>query len=153
MDNRTIFTKTAKGLGESIGKTKVLSRESRKVIVEVNGVASFNDLLAKLDSFSEDKLTEILTKLKDGDYIREFNPPPVTGEDQHRLPLEAKLDDALTALTMGAFLRELEPPIQHAPSLDFTEDEPLFAKTEIDLRQKNDTIIRSENIAKKKTGL
>jgi hypothetical protein len=150
MDNRTIFTKTAKGLGESIGKTKALSRESRRVIVEVNGVAAFKDLLIKLDGFSKEKLTEILTKLKDGDYIREFNPPPVTGDDQNQLPVEAKLDDALTALTMGAFLRELAPPVQHAQSLDFTSGDSLFAKTEIDVRQKMDTVIRADVAAKKK---
>lgn len=135
MDNRTIFTKTAKGLGESIGKTKALSRDARKVIIEVNGVASFEDLYTKLGNFSEEKLTDMLAKLKADDYIREFNRPPVTGEDETQRPVTAKLDDALTALTMGAFLRELEPPSQQAQQtqhLDGRKEEAQLFKTETD---------------------
>jgi hypothetical protein len=151
MDNRTIFTKTAKGLGESIGKTKGLSRESRKVIIEVNGVASFNDLLEKLDHFSESKLTEILIKLKDGDYIREFNPPPVAGEDQNPASVMPKIDDALTALTMGAFLKELAPVAQNKSSLDFTDGQTLFAKTEIDVKQTRVSEFEADTEARKKS--
>ncbi|MDO8701374.1 MAG: hypothetical protein Q7J77_03005 [Undibacterium sp.] len=150
MDNRTIFTKTAKGLGESIGKTKALSRDARKVIIEINGVAAFNDLLAKLDHFSEEKLTAILAKLKADDYVREFNPPPITGDDESRLPVEAKLDDALTALTMGAFLRELEPSTQETQGPDSSKDDPLFARTEIDTRQDAGSVVPNEAKAKGK---
>jgi hypothetical protein len=108
MDDRTIFTKTAKGLGEAVGKTKLLSRDARKVIKEVDGKASFMVLIDRLDGMSDDKLLVILRKLIADDYVREFNPPAVTGEDESQIPAEAEIEDALSVLTMGAFLREME---------------------------------------------
>ena len=69
MDSSTIFTKTAKGLKESVGKTSVLSGEFRKILKEIDGKTSLADLPEKLGKVPEAKLQEILTKLLAGDYI------------------------------------------------------------------------------------
>jgi hypothetical protein len=77
MDNKTIFTKTAKGVGEAVGKTRVLSRDLRLVLKEVDGIASLEELLGKISSLSEAKLHAALSKLSTEDYIREFVPPTI----------------------------------------------------------------------------
>ena len=157
MDKRTIFTKTAKGLAESTGKTKALSRDERKVISQVNGVMALKDLLIKLESFSEKKLTDILFRLKDDEYIREFNPPPVTGEDEARVPAEAKLEDALTALTMGAFWREVETapkksanPEASATIQNATEAAITQSIADAQAKMESENLVRREQDAREK---
>lgn len=80
MDNKTIFTKTAKGVGEAVGKTRALSRDLRVVLKEVDGIASFEELLDKISSLTEAKLHEALHKLSTEDYIREFAPPTLESD-------------------------------------------------------------------------
>ncbi|MGZ3238958.1 MAG: hypothetical protein ACXWJK_01045, partial [Burkholderiaceae bacterium] len=72
MDNSTIFTKTAKGVNEAVGKTKSLSRDLRKVLKEIDGTASVGALQTKLGNFEEEKLFKLLEELAQGDYVREF---------------------------------------------------------------------------------
>ncbi len=72
MDNSTIFTKTAKGVSEAVGKTKFLSRDLRKVLKEIDGTATVGALQTKLGSMAEDKLFKLLDELVTGDYVREF---------------------------------------------------------------------------------
>jgi hypothetical protein len=72
MDNKTIFTKTAKGVGEAVGKTRVLSRDLRAVLKEIDGKASLEELLGKISTLSEAEFHQALNKLSTGDYIREF---------------------------------------------------------------------------------
>ena len=111
MDNNTIFTKTAKGLGEAVGKTKALPRDLRNVLKEIDGKASVDELQDKLDNMSEAKLEDALAKLAGGDYIREFGSRAVIADDDDLdFTLGAPANDALTALTMGAFLRVLSAP-------------------------------------------
>ena len=110
MDNKTIFTKTTKGLGEALGKTKALSRDFRNILKEIDGKASVEQLQSKLDYMAEAKLQDALAILAGGDYIREFASQEVAVDDELDFTLDASPDDALTALTMGAFLRELSAP-------------------------------------------
>ena len=116
MDNFTIFTKTAKGLGEALGKTKNLSREQRKILKEIDGKASMGDLLAQL-GMGEIKLQVAIGKLLAEDYIREFgsSAPPgahVDGETVFGLTVPAKIEAANSQLTIGDFFRAMEQPPQ-----------------------------------------
>lgn len=132
MDNFTIFTKTAKGLGEALGKTKNLSREQRKILKEIDGKASMGDLLAQL-GMGEIKLQVAIGKLLAEDYIREFgsSAPPgahVDGETVFGLTVPAKIEAANSQLTIGDFFRAMEQPqsqsqgaslnFKNLPSLD-----------------------------------
>jgi hypothetical protein len=101
MDNSTIFTKTAKGIGEVAGKTKFLSRDFRKILKEVNGTTSLGGLKEKLKSFQDDKLLQVLNELVSNDYIREFI-SPLGGNTVFDFSSDAKLEDVLT---MSDFLR------------------------------------------------
>jgi hypothetical protein len=97
MDNKTIFTKTAKGVGEAVGKTRALSRDLRIVLKEVDGKTSFEKLLDKISGLSEAKLHAALNKLSTEDYIREFVAP--TFEDDSLdfitiIPLPTKTERA-----------------------------------------------------------
>jgi len=84
MEKKTIFTKTAKGLRESSGKTSLLSRDMRNLLKDIDGKSSVRDLLKKLDDVSEADLKEALTILAREDFIRELvqetpevvTPPP-----------------------------------------------------------------------------
>lgn len=127
MDNKTRFTKTAKGSAEALGKTKTLPREYRRVIREVDGHASFYDLRQILTHFSDTKLSEILQKLVVGEYIRGFNLTESAAIDESEIPAEAELENALSILTMGAFLREVE---QQPPAPDHSHSEELAGGTD-----------------------
>jgi hypothetical protein len=83
MDSKTIFTKTAKGLGEASGKTKALSRDLRNILKEVNGTSRFEELVDKIGS-TEAKLREAFNKLMAENYIREFAQPSL-GENTRAL--------------------------------------------------------------------
>lgn len=74
MDKTTIFTKTAKGMGEATGKSRSLPRALRLVLKEVDGIAPLEELSGKVDSLSEVKLHAALVTLANDDYIREFAP-------------------------------------------------------------------------------
>ncbi|CAN5501966.1 hypothetical protein BH11PSE11_BH11PSE11_13790 [soil metagenome] len=76
MDSSTVFTKTAKGVKESVGKTTVLSVEYRKILKEIDGATALGELAAKLGNLSQSKLQSALEKMLDGDYIREFATQP-----------------------------------------------------------------------------
>ena len=100
MDNRTIFTKTAKGVGEAVGKTKLLSRDFRKVLKEIDGNASLGLLLDRLSSYSEKKLRDMLAELAREDYIREFVQAPAR-DTIFNMQADAKLEDALSKTDDG----------------------------------------------------
>ena len=123
MDNRTIFTKTAKGLGEAVGKTRELPRDFRNILKEIDGKAAVEELQGKLgSSVSEARLQDALTTLLNGDYIREFASPAVVADVDLDFAGPANLDDAPTEVTMDAFLREL--------SSSADGDKPGLASTE-----------------------
>ncbi|TCS33743.1 AsmA-like protein [Paucimonas lemoignei] len=127
MDNYTIFTKTAKGLGEALGKTKNLSREHRKILKEIDGKASFENLIDQL-GMDDARLEKVISKLLAEDYIREFGssaPPGTqsTGETVFGLTAPATIEVANSQLTIGDFFRAMEEPDvasgAHAGNLDF----------------------------------
>jgi hypothetical protein len=123
MDNYTIFTKTAKGLGEAAGKTSALPRDFRKVLKEIDGKSTVGQLSGRLSMYSEVKLYRSLARLLNEDYIREFASAAKEPEVDVDLPLDLKKiadrqQDALTALTMGAFLRELSSQPGAAETVD-----------------------------------
>jgi hypothetical protein len=114
MDNYTIFTKTAKGLGEALGKTKNLSREQRKILKEIDGKASFEDLVEQI-GMDESKLEAVVNKLLADDYIREFGssaPPGArpSGETVFDLTSPGMIEVANSQLTIGDFFRAMETP-------------------------------------------
>src|SRR6185312_12040731 len=107
MDSTTIFTKTAKGLGETVGKTKALSRGLRKVLKEVDGQATFADVQTRLD-MADDKLEKALSELLSGDYIREFRANEggnSSSEDDFDFTSQGMFPETLAQLTIGAYLR------------------------------------------------
>ena len=107
MDNKTIFTKTAKGLGEAVGKTKALSRDFRNILKEIDGKASVEELQGKLSNVSEAKFQDALTALVNGDYIREFASPTAAVDVDLDFTLGANTGEGLTEVSMGVFLHEL----------------------------------------------
>lgn len=150
MDNRTIFTKTAKGLGEAVGKTRALPRDFRNILKEIDGKASVEELQGKLgSSVSEARLQDALTTLLNGDYIREFASPAVVADVDLDFAGPANRDDAPIEVTMDAFLREL--------SSSANGDKPDLASTEqpgeIDTAEQEaliDEILREEQAARAK---
>ena len=72
MDNKIIFTKTAKGLREATGKTRALSRRLRLVLKEVDGKSSVEEMLGRFDQVQEAELWNELNTLAEENYIREF---------------------------------------------------------------------------------
>jgi hypothetical protein len=83
MDSKTIFTKTAKGLGEVSGKTKALSRDLRNILKEIDGKSPLAELVDKVGS-PEPKVRDALNKLMAENYIREFAQPTL-GENTKAL--------------------------------------------------------------------
>lgn len=53
MDKQVIYTKTAKGLAEAIGKTKQLSRGLRSVLKEINGSAPVELVQSNLGNLAD----------------------------------------------------------------------------------------------------
>ncbi len=126
MDNKTIFTKTTKGVGEARGKTKTLSRDFRNILNEIDGKSSIQELADKL-GLPDTRLHDALTELANADYIREFASPTVTEEVDLDLDFTSsvKQQDPLTVLTIGAFQRESEQQAQRiADEKDQLADQP-----------------------------
>ncbi len=134
MNNDTIFTKTAKGLGEALGKTRQLSREQRKILKEIDGKRSFRELHDHLD-MNGVKLRKAIEQMLEGDFIREFGmatasgaaakAAPSMGDTEFGLTMPAMLDAPNSQLTIGDFFRAMEQPESEAEeavagsSLDF----------------------------------
>lgn len=133
MDNNTIFTKTGKGLGEILGKTRALSREHRKILQEVDGKARVADLLERFD-LSEAKLQIALAKLLVDDFIREFgsaapgsagsNLAESMGDTEFSMTSPAQMDNADTHLTIGDFFRAMAPAPAANPGMTLPPHAP-----------------------------
>jgi hypothetical protein len=103
--DKTIFTKTAKGVSESSGKARALPRELRDILKEVDGTSSVEDLASVL-GMPGDKLEASLRKLAAEDYIHEFVPPALVDDEFDLGPASTTgTGDPLTEVTMGSFLR------------------------------------------------
>jgi hypothetical protein len=48
MDRKTVFTKTAKGLMEATGKTRIFSRDLRTLVKEIDSRLTFGGLQEKM---------------------------------------------------------------------------------------------------------
>lgn len=163
MDNYTIFTKTAKGLSEALGKTKALSRESRKILKEVDGKVSLAEIIDKLDDIAEAKIQVAMAKMLADDFVREFGttaPPeakPKTMGDSifGNTTSFSALENAHSQLTIGDFMRAMEAAgdgaVEGDGSLSFKTmiGQPI-AEPEVDTVQKARTeeVLRKAQVAR-----
>ena len=70
MEKTTLFSKSAKGLREAIGKTKILSRSQRNLLKEIDGKATFGELIGRLSrDRSENDLQQGLESLVNEGFI------------------------------------------------------------------------------------
>jgi hypothetical protein len=109
MDDKTIFTKTAKGLSEASGKTRALPHELRDILKEIDGTSSVDELTDAI-GVPGAKLREALTRLTAEDYIHEFVPPSVAEEDDFDLGLPSLqgTSDPMMRVTNDKARREAE---------------------------------------------
>ncbi len=119
MDSKAVYTKTAKGLREATGKAKILRRDLRNVLKEIDGKRTASELLLKLGSVAEDELQAALLDLINGDYIREFASATVYPLPEKR-KLVAKPEGESLVFSNGDEPRK--SPHGEAWSLDFTND-------------------------------
>jgi len=125
MDNETILTKTAKGLGETLGKTKYLSRDHRKILKEIDGRARLSDLRTQLEMDAE-KLQVVIDKLLADGYIHEFGgvdqpDADAIGDTGFDLGMVGAIEVANSHLSIDDFFRAMQqPPPSPAASLDLT---------------------------------
>jgi hypothetical protein len=70
MEKTIIFSKSAKGLREAIGKTRILSRSQRNLLKEIDGKATFGELIGRLSQdWSESELQQGLDDLVNEGFI------------------------------------------------------------------------------------
>src|SRR5690242_2009930 len=75
MDNQIVYSKTAKGLAEATGKTKLLSRDVRNLLKEIDGSATIEVVQGQV-GLTEKKFQKALEQLLDENYIRVFDIAP-----------------------------------------------------------------------------
>src|ERR1700733_7757425 len=71
MDPRTIYVKTAKGIGEIKNKTNHLPGKVRRLLILVDGRSSAAEIAGKISNLSEAKRREAFEKLLEEGFIRE----------------------------------------------------------------------------------
>jgi len=89
MENKTVYSKTARGMREAADKTKDLPKDLRKVLKAIDGKSTFQDLLNSLKAYSPVSLEQAVTALIQGDYIRKLedaSPPPTPASPPPKLP-------------------------------------------------------------------
>lgn len=89
MEDKTIYSKTARGFREVVNKTKDVSRELRRVLESVDGKSDFQKLLRALDGYSEQALQQALAELIRMGYLRdpeEYRVPSVRPGTRPRPP-------------------------------------------------------------------
>jgi len=89
MENKTVYSKTARGMREAADKTKDLPKDLRKVLKAIDGKSTFQDLLNSLKAYSPASLEQAVTALIQGDYIRkpeDASPPPAPPSPPPKLP-------------------------------------------------------------------
>jgi hypothetical protein len=100
MDPRTIFVKTAKGIGEIKNKTNHLPGKVRRLLILVDGQSSAAEIAAKISNLSEAKRTEAFDKLLEEGFIRESGVATDTGDEAE--------DEMLTATAVERILADEE---------------------------------------------
>jgi hypothetical protein len=71
MENKSIYSKTARGMREAADKTKDLPKDLRKVLKAIDGKSTFQDLLNSLSGYSSASLEQAVNTLIRQDYIRQ----------------------------------------------------------------------------------
>ena len=99
MDPRTIFVKTAKGIGEIKNKTNHLPGKVRRILILVDGRSSAAEIGAKISNLSESKRREAFEKLLNEGFVRESGIADGDGEDLEDDPM-------LTATTVARLTDE-----------------------------------------------
>jgi hypothetical protein len=87
MDSRTIYVKTAKGIGEIKNKTNHLPGKVRRLLILVDGRSSAAEIAAKISNLSESKRREAFEKLLEEGFIRESGVAGDGGDEQEDDPM------------------------------------------------------------------
>jgi hypothetical protein len=137
MDRKTVFTKTAKGLREATGKTSVLPRDMRALLKEIDGKATYGEVLAKVGKMPEAKLQEALQVLAESDYIREFAPAArVNASPQGPVAADIDLDFTAANPTVSTIARKAEEGAREKAQATAAAEAVAKAKAEADARVK-----------------
>ena len=152
MDNKTIFSKSAKGLREATGETSKLPRVLRNILKEIDGKRTLADLQDKFSKYSEEDLNEALKSLTDEGYIRET----IRADQKAAAPDLPQLqrpqaDDGgedldFTSLAQPAAM--VEPPVANRPVQNETllKQQAIRAKEEADARLKAEAQVRASKL-------
>jgi hypothetical protein len=92
MDQKTIFSKTGKGVLEIKNKAGKLSKDLVKVLTLIDGKSSVADVVAK-SKFSVGDITRFIKQLEDAGYVKEFNNP--SSSSYEAAPTESSYVDDL----------------------------------------------------------
>jgi hypothetical protein len=151
MDNKTIFSKSAKGLREATGETSKLPRALRNILKEIDGKRTLVDLQEKFSKYSAEDLNEALKGLVDEGYIRETiradQKPVVPAPSQ---PVQAPDDDEddLDFTTLVQPAAKAEPPTVNKSLQDeaLLKQQAMRAKAEADAKLKAEAQARASKL-------
>ncbi len=101
MDPRTIFVKTAKGIGEIKNKTNHLPGKVRRLLILVDGRSSAAEIAGKISNLSEAKRREAFEKLLEEGFIKESGVAGGGADEQEDDPM-------LTATAVERILADTE---------------------------------------------
>jgi hypothetical protein len=120
MEDKIIYSKTARGFREVVNKTKGFPRELRRVLESVDGKSDFDALLKALDGYSEKALQQVISELIRDGYIRdpeEYRPSSVRpGAIVRPPPLVSHAENEFDFTAMAA-----PPSMPAAPAVDSAE--------------------------------
>src|ERR1700689_4119765 len=111
MDPRTIYVKTAKGIGEIKNKTNHLPGKVRRLLILVDGRSSADEIAGKISNLSDAKRREAFEKLLEEGFIRESG---VASDD----PGEPEHDPMLNAAAAERVLEDGEGERDPDPGFD-----------------------------------
>jgi hypothetical protein len=136
MEDKTIYSKTARGFREVVNKTKDVSRELRRVLASVDGKSDFQELLKALDGYSEKTLQQALSELIRKGYLRdpeEYRVPSVRpGAIPRPPPLVSHADNEFDFTAMAD-----PPPLPAASATD-----PAEAQAKLKAKQDAEALAR-----------
>jgi hypothetical protein len=85
-----VYTKTPKGLRESSGKTRELSKDLRELLKACNGLFTIEDMSAQTTPEEQEWIAAAILELVDGGYLRDV--PEVVREAEEAIPESDGLD-------------------------------------------------------------
>ena len=136
MEDKTTYSKTARGFREVVNKTKDVSRELRRVLELVDGKSDFKALLKALDDYSEKALHQAIAELIRGGYLRDPEEYRVLsarpGATARPPPLVSRAENEFDFTAMAE-----SPSMPAAPAID-----PAEAPSRIKAKQDADTLAR-----------